>query len=162
MRRNNKEPPMADVEFQDRRFDPDLTPFHDLAKAMAKAFGYTADLEVDVKLAQLLRLRVAQINNCSYCLILHHQAARDREIAPAKIDGLGSWWESSLYTPAELAAFSYCDALTDGALPGFQDHHDALVEHFSERSIAEIAAIVINMNVWTRLKLAQGATPTSK
>ncbi len=152
---------MADVEFRDRRFDPDLTPFHDLAKTMARAFGYTADLEVDVMLAQLLRLRVSQINNCSYCLILHSQAARDREIPSAKIDGLGSWWESSLYTPAELAALSYCDALTDGTQAGFQDHHEALVEHFSERSIAEIAAIVINMNVWTRLKLAQGATPTS-
>lgn len=38
---------MNDVVFEDRRFDPDITPFHDLAKAMAKAFGYTADLEVD-------------------------------------------------------------------------------------------------------------------
>ena len=26
-------------------------------------------------------------------------------------------------------------------------------------AIAEIAAIVINMNLWTRLKLAQGAVP---
>jgi hypothetical protein len=31
--------------------------------------------------------------------------------------------------------------------------------HFSATEIAEIAAIVINMNLWTRLKLAQGATP---
>ena len=28
-----------------------------------------------------------------------------------------------------------------------------------EKAIAEIAAIVINMNLWTRLKLAQGAVP---
>ena len=39
---------MSEIEFQNRRFDPDLTPFHELAKSMAKAFGYTADLEVDV------------------------------------------------------------------------------------------------------------------
>jgi AhpD family alkylhydroperoxidase len=151
---------MDDLVFENRRFDPDLTPFHGLAKDMAKAFGYTADLEVDPQLAQLLRLRVAQINNCSYCLILHTQAARDREIHPAKIDGLGSWWESSIYSDAEQAALSYCDALTDGTQPGFQAKHDALRHHFSERATAEIAAIVINMNLWTRLKLAQGATPT--
>lgn len=151
---------MADIKFEDQRFDPDLTPFHDLAKAMAEAFGYTADLEVEPQLAQLLRLRVAQNNNCSYCLILHAQAARDREIHQAKIDGLGSWWESALYTEAERAALSYCDALTEGRQPGFQDKHDALAAHFSDRSVAEIAAIVINMNLWTRLKLAQGATPT--
>jgi hypothetical protein len=34
-----------------------------------------------------------------------------------------------------------------------------MTPHFSGAEIAEIAAIVINMNVWTRLKLAQGATP---
>ena len=153
---------MTDPIFKNSRFDPDLTPFHDLAKSMAGAFGYTADLVVEPKLAQLLRLRVAQINNCAYCLILHSQAARDRDIPDAKIDGLGSWWESALYSDSELAALGYCDALTDGQKPGFKTKHDALIAHFSERAIAEIAAIIINMNLWTRLKLAQGATPHFK
>jgi AhpD family alkylhydroperoxidase len=150
---------MTDIEYENRRFDPDLTPFHDLAKSMAQAFGYTADLEIDLQLAQLLRLRVAQVNNCWYCPILHSGAARDRGILQAKIDGLGSWWENSLYTEAESAALSYSDALTDGTQPGFQERHDALTPHFSERGVAEIAAIVINMNLWTRLEPAQGATP---
>lgn len=34
-----------------------------------------------------------------------------------------------------------------------------MCEYFSAEEIAEIAAIVINMNVWTRLKLAQGQLP---
>ncbi len=38
---------MKELEFIDTRFDPDLTPFHGLAKQMAQAFGYTADLELD-------------------------------------------------------------------------------------------------------------------
>lgn len=41
----------------------------------------------------------------------------------------------------------------------FQRSHDGLVEHFTGAEVVEIAAIVINMNVWTRLKLAEGATP---
>ncbi len=151
---------MPEVIFKNSRFDPDTTPFHDLAKSMAAAFGYTADLELDPQLAQLVRLRVSQRNNCAYCLILHSKAARDRGIADAKIDGLGSWWESNLYSDAERAALAYCDALTDGDRPGFQGTHDGAAAHFSERGIAELAAIVINMNLWTRLKLAQGATPS--
>lgn len=151
---------MDEVVFENRRFDPDLTAFHGIAKEMAQAFGYTADLEVEPQIAQLLRLRVAQVNRCSYCLILHTKAARDLEIHPAKVDGLASWWESDLYTEAEVAALAYCDALNDGTRPGFHDLHVELANHFSEGAIAEIAAIVINMNVWTRLKLAQGATPT--
>lgn len=150
---------MDEVVFKNSRFDPDITPFHGLAKTMAQAFGYTADLEVDPQLAQLLRLRVAQLNKCSYCLILHTEAARDRGIPDAKIDGLGSWWESALYTEMERASLAYCDALTRGDGPDFQAFHDDLVKYQTERQVAEIAAIVINMNLWTRLKLAQGATP---
>ena len=43
--------------------------------------------------------------------------------------------------------------------PISREVHDDLAKHFSEKEIAEIAAIVINMNLWTRLKLAQGETP---
>ena len=151
---------MTDIVFDNRRFDPDLTAFHDLAKAMAKAFGYTADLAFDQQLAQLVRLRVAQINNCSYCLILHAETSRTIGINPAaKIDNLGSWWESELFDDAERAALAYCDALTAGNAPGFADVHDRAAAHFDSTEIAELAAIIINMNVWTRLKLAQGATP---
>ena len=134
-------------------------PFHDLAKTMAKAFGYTADLDFDQELAQLIRLRVAQINNCSYCLILHSKTAREIGVSPERIDNLGSWWESELYSDAERAAFAYCDALTDGKQPGFDALHQAASQYFSGQEVAELAAIVINMNLWTRLKLAQGATP---
>ena len=151
--------PDTQPNFEDRRFDPDLTPFHDLAKQLAGAFGYTADLDLDRKLAQLLRLRVAQVNTCSYCLILHSKAAHDQGIETAKIDNLASWWESELYSSEERAALRYCDALTHGKGRDFQGVHDVAAKHFSEKEIAEIAAIVINMNLWTRLKLAQGATP---
>ncbi|MDT0618611.1 carboxymuconolactone decarboxylase family protein [Salinisphaera sp. P385] len=150
---------MSEVAFENVRFDPDQTPFHDLAKAMAKAFGYTAELQLDKQLAQLIRLRVAQKNNCAYCLILHSQTAREIGIDAAKIDGLGSWWESRLYSEAEIAALTYSDALTEGDRPGFEAIHAAAAQHFSENEIAELAAIVINMNLWTRLKLAQGAVP---
>jgi AhpD family alkylhydroperoxidase len=152
---------MTDIVFENRRFDPDITAFHDLAKAMAKAFGYTADLALDQHLAQLVRLRVAQLNNCSYCLILHADTSRTVGIHPAKIDNLGSWWESELFEAAEQAALAYCDALTAGNAPGFEDVHDRAAAHFDSTEIAELAAIIINMNVWTRLKLAQGATPVA-
>ena len=150
---------MSNVNFKNTRFNPDITPFHDLAKQMAKAVGYTADLSVDQALAQLLRLRVAQKNECAYCVILHSKASRDIGISAAKTDNISSWYNSDLFTDIEKIALAYCDVLTDGKSKNFQDYHDALSEHFNEREIAEIASIIINMNVWTRLKLAQGETP---
>jgi len=147
------------VTFKNTRFDPDLIPFHGLAKQMAKAVGYTAQLSIDRSLAQLLRLRVAQKNECAYCVILHAKAARELGLPTVKVDNISSWWNSELYEDTEKAALAYCDVLTKGSHKGFQGYHDKLAEHFSEVEIAEIAAVVINMNLWTRLKLAQGETP---
>jgi AhpD family alkylhydroperoxidase len=153
---------MTDIEYVNRRFDPDLVEFHEHAKAMAKSVGYTATMRIDPQLAQLLRLRVAQLNPCSYCLILYAQAAADQGISAARIANLPSWRESELYSSNERLALAYCETLTDFNQAEFARAHEAVAEVLDETEIAEIAAVVINMNVWTRLKLAQGATPRSK
>lgn len=153
---------MADIRFENRRFNPDIVEFHGLAKAMAKSVGYTAALSVDAQLAQLLRLRVAQLNACSYCLILHTQAAHDQGVSVARVSNLLSWRESALYSEAECAALAYAEALTEYDIVNFPTRHETLRAHFDEKQVAEIAAIVINMNLWTRLKMAQGATPVAE
>ena len=150
------------VTFENTRFDPDLIEFHGIAKQMAASVGYTADLSVDGRLAQLLRLRVAQMNPCSYCLILHTKAAHDQGIAVEKVAHLASWRESTMFTPAQRYALAYCEALTAYDPAAFAARHESLTSHFDEKAIAEIAAIVINMNLWTRLKLAQGQVPVAE
>ena len=145
--------------YENTRFDPDLIEFHAIAKDMAASVGYTAQMSIDDQLAQMLRLRVAQMNPCSYCLILHTKAAHDQGISADKIAHLASWRQSTMYSAPEQAALAYCEALTAYAHADFAAQHDALAAHFDATGIAEIAAIVINMNLWTRLKLAQGQVP---
>ena len=134
-----------------------------MARIGADAFGYTAELRIDRGLAELLRLRVSQVNNCSYCLNLHYEAARDAGIPRAKIDTLTAWWETDLYSEPEQAALRYTEALTrapdNDADQAFQRFHDGLANHFDAEKILEIIGVVVNMNVWTRLKLAEGAKP---
>ncbi len=150
-----------DVRIENRRLDASQNAaLTALARQGADAFGYRATLHIDRQLAQLLRLRVAQLNHCTYCLDLHHRAARDAGIPRAKIDTLTAWWETELHTPAEQVALRYAEALTNPAdHTPFQRFHDALAEHFGTDDILEIVAVVINMNVWTRIKLAEGAMP---
>ena len=153
--------PRSEVRFENTRFDPDLTPFHDLAKQMAARFGHSAELSLDPRLAELLRLRVAQLNPCPYCLILHSRVA-DRLGIPAEVVAhLAGWRESAMFSPAEKVALAYCEGLTLYDIARFARLHDELRTHFDEAEVAEIAAVIINMNVWTRLKLAQGAEPAA-
>jgi AhpD family alkylhydroperoxidase len=151
----------SEVRFENVRFDPDLTPFHELAKQMALRFGYAAELSLDPRLAELLRLRVAQLNPCPYCLILHTREAVRVGIPSDVVAQLAGWRESAMFSPAEKVALAYCEGLTVYDIAGFAALHDELRRHFREQEIAEIAAVVINMNVWTRLKLAQGAIPAA-
>jgi AhpD family alkylhydroperoxidase len=151
---------LTDVIVINRRADcsanQDLTK---LARHGADTFGYKANLRIDRELAQLLRLRVSQINNCTYCLNVHYEAARDAGVPRAVIDTLTAWWETAFHD----AALAYTEAITRVADATVADdfglRHAALAEHFSQEEILEIIGIVINMNVWTRLKLAEGATP---
>jgi AhpD family alkylhydroperoxidase len=155
---------MSDVVIESTRLD--TTGNEDLmaiAAAGAAAFGYTARLSLEVHLAELIRLRISQINNCTYCLGVHYRAARDMGIPDAKIDCLSAWWETQLFDDAERAALEYAEALTRACdttvAQSFQRCHDALRRHFDDRAMLEIVGVVINMNVWTRLKLAAGAMP---
>ena len=153
-----------DVQVVNRRLDAseneDLV---GMARMGADAFGYTANLRIDRHLAELLRLRVSQLNNCAYCLKLHYKAARDAGVPQAKIDTLTAWWETELHSDAEQAALRYAEALTRAADTdrdaAFQPFHDALAASFSREEILEIVGVVVNMNIWSRIKLAEGAMP---
>jgi AhpD family alkylhydroperoxidase len=152
---------MTDVTVTNHRADSSAN--EDLTKLVlhgADAFGYKANLRIDRSLAQLLRLRVSQINNSTYCLNLHHEAARAAGVPQPVIDTLTAWWETDFHDAAARAALAYSEAITRVADATVADdfglRHAALAEHFSQE---EIIGIVINMNVWTRLKLAEGATP---
>src|SRR3954447_23659995 len=119
-----------DVQVANRRLDASANEaLMGIARMGADAFGYTADLRIDRGLAQLLRLRVSQLNNCTYCLNLHYRAAREAGIPRAKIDTLTAWWETELYSEAERAAVRYAEALTRAADTdrdtAFQRFHDA-------------------------------------
>lgn len=152
-------PVLTGVRFENTRFDPKSSTFGRLATKMAAEFGYSAQLDGDPRLLQLLRLRVAQLNPCSYCLILHTEVAGKIGIPAGVVAQLPAWRESSMFSAQERAALAYCEALTVFNPERFATAHDELREHLDERHVAEIAAVVINMNVWTRLKLAQGAVP---
>lgn len=67
--------------------------------------------------------------------------------------------DSLVLRNTQLLVAAKRDAFTIGTDKNYQHYHNAMCDYFSEAEIAEIAAIIINMNVWTRLKLAQGQIP---
>lgn len=143
------------------RFEPADHIFHQTALPLVEAVGYPATLTIDNQLAQLLRLRVAQTNKCAFCTVLHADSARQREIEQTKIDNLPAYEQSALFSDAEKVALAYADALGRVETADFQRYHDAMLGYFTLDQLKDCAAVVINMHLWTRWKLAHGETPTT-
>jgi hypothetical protein len=70
---------------------------------------------------------------------------------------------TELHSEAQQAALRYTEALTRAADTdpdaAFQRFHDALAEPFIPEEMLEIVAVVVNMNIWTRIKLGEIAMP---
>ncbi|MGE8364084.1 carboxymuconolactone decarboxylase family protein [Cupriavidus sp.] len=111
-------------------------------------------------LADLVRLRVSQVNGCPYCIDLHSARARkDGEMA-ARIDMLEVWRETPLYTDRERAALAWAEAVTDIAgthVPGAV--WEAARPYFSEREIVDLTLLVTAVNSLNRFGIAFRRSP---
>lgn len=127
---------MQNIKFINSNFNASDSHFMEIANQLAKAYGYTANLAIDTEMAELIRLRIATFNNCSYCSILHYDVARKLGIEQVKIDNLNSYWDSQLFSEKEKSTLRYVDALNDRASQNFNDYHFALKQYYSETNIA--------------------------
>src|SRR5262249_15387704 len=67
------------------------------AQAALLSMGKAVDeCELDKALVELGKLRVAQVNNCAFCLQIHLNVARRLGLPPGKPDPAGTWDEAGL------------------------------------------------------------------
>lgn len=127
----------------------------DAANAMYATNSYLNDSPVDQGLRRLIELRVSQINGCNYCIWLHSRQARDLGEPDERIAGVADWRAADCYSDAERAAFAWTESvtqITDGTPPA--DQFAALQQHFDDRQIVDLTAMVANMNALNRLGIS--------
>ncbi|HTU25358.1 MAG TPA: carboxymuconolactone decarboxylase family protein [Pirellulales bacterium] len=118
--------------------------------AVGRNFG-----SIEPKLRALVELRVSQINGCGYCVDVHATQARSHGETQQRLDLVATWWECDFFTPAEVAALGWAEALTDiseGHAP--DELYQALAPHYSEQQIVDLTLIVSVMNAWNRIAIA--------
>lgn len=115
---------------------------------------------LDPGLRELVKLRVSQLNGCSFCLDLHSQTARRAGEDERRLYTLSAWRESGLFDEREAAALGLAEAMTDVA-----DHErvqramDGASEQFSEVELANLMLAVAVINAWNQLGVASGMAP---
>lgn len=128
--------------------------------AMLGLGNYLQQSGLDMKLLDLINLRVSQINGCAYCIDMHWKDLRAAGETEQRLYGLDAWRESPYYTERERAALAWAEAvtnITDGRVPDdvFEEAH----RHFKDAELANLTLGVVAINGWNRLNIAYRTTP---
>ncbi len=140
----------------------------DFAKTAPKTFKAMIALDaaaregVDPALAELVRIRASQINHCAHCIDMHTRDARQGGETEQRIYLLDAWRETrGIYSDKERAALALTEAIT--RLPdGVPDAVRAqAAEHFDDRELAQLIALIFTINAWNRIAVSTGKSPAA-
>lgn len=129
-----------------------LQPLLDLGKAAREA-------GLPPKTAELVHLRAAQINGCSYCTEMHSRELRNAGETDERIFTVAAWREAPYFTDPERAALALTEAATrlndrPDAVP--DEVFEEAARHYDEREISALIIEIALINFWTRLNVTVG------
>lgn len=126
----------------------------EVTKALGAVNASLLQAGLDKRLADLVFLRVSQINGCAYCVDTHARDLRAAGESNERLDGLAGWRESPYFTAAEKAALEWAESLTRVETTHAPDaDFKPLRQHYSEAQIVQITYAIALMNAWNRVAI---------
>ena len=130
--------------------------FHSLAPKAAKALAslsFVAGAGLDLRLRELVCLRVSQINGCAFCIDMHWAALVGSGMEPRHINAVAGWREAHrFFSDRERAALNWAEA--SNAVPHRtpDDSDFELVrQHLSPAELAELTFAIAAIRSWNML-----------
>ena len=133
---------------------------HGLIQTMMQVQQYIDHSGLDIKLLDLVRMRVSQINSCAYCLDMHFKEGIEAGETPLRLISVSAWRETPYYSPKEQAVLAFAETLTRMPEEHHSDQiHEELNNYFSKEEIAKLTLAVVQINSWNRLTRSFGTIP---
>jgi AhpD family alkylhydroperoxidase len=104
--------------------------------------------------AELLKIRVSQINRCAYCLDMHTRAARRLGESQQRLDIIAAWRATDIFTPEEKAILGKAEQLRLLDRNPFQDESIYQLSADQEKEVVMLTTVI---NAWNRIM--QGISP---
>ena len=131
---------------------------HPAYKAMLRMDGEAAKAVaaagLDPLLAELVKIRVSQLNGCAFCLRMHTRDALQMGETTDRLSVVAAWWESQYFSPEEQAALVIAERVTligdHGRLP---DRGITPEDVLTEKQIAAVTWLVVVINSWNRIAI---------
>lgn len=113
---------------------------------------YLAESPLTKTHAELIKIRVSQINGCAYCLNKHTKDARAAGETEQRIYLLSAWKEVSFFSKEEKAILALTEEMTLISLRGVSDEvYDKAIELLGQQYTAAVMMGIVAMNAWTRI-----------
>ncbi len=64
---------------------------------------------LDAKIAELVKIRISQLNGCAFCLRMHTREAIEFGESVDRIAVIAAWWESQYFSEPERAALALAE-----------------------------------------------------
>ena len=101
-----------------------------------------ADVGLDPKLVELIKIRASQLNGCAFCLDMHSRDARAKAGEDERrLYVLPAWRETTFFSEQEQAALALTEAMTN--LPGHHDVPDEIYDRAAEAFTAQQLTVVV-------------------
>lgn len=132
-------------------------------KAFAILMGfekYLAESSLDKIHAHLIKIRVSQLNGCTFCIDKHIQEALSLGEASRRIFLLSWWRETTWFTPEERAILALAEEMTLLSPHGVTDAtYDAVLTLLGQQYTTEVMMAIIAMNAWNRVGITTNKKP---
>ena len=123
-----------------------------LMSAMMAVEAYVSAAEFDIKLLELIRLRVSYINQCAYCIDMHFKEAMAAGEELQRLYSITEWEGTSYYSAEERACFAWAEYLTlSGVLHDEKELFEDLLNFFDKEKIANLTMVIVQINAWNQL-----------
>ena len=114
--------------------------------------NYIKESTLDLQLLELMRLRVAQINKCAYCIDMHYKELKDTGETELRMSTISVWNETSFFTEKEKAVLQFTEALTKINEKDISNEiFNSLTKFFDTEEICNLTFAISQLNTWTRL-----------
>jgi AhpD family alkylhydroperoxidase len=127
-----------------------LQPLLELAKS-------TREVGLSPTTADLVHLRVAQINGCSYCVDMHSRDLREAGETDERLFAVAAWRDAPYFSDAERAALALAEAatrLSDRPDPVPDEVFEEATRYYDEPTLAALIIEIALINFWNRTTVA--------
>jgi len=114
---------------------------------------FKKQFEDNVKLWELVKLRVSQMNQCGYCIDMHSKDALKLGESIERIYGLTAWQEMPFYSETERNALNWAELITLGQTVNDVQYQTAL-NALGEFTLCNLTLAINAINSWNRISKA--------